>query len=509
MRELAIILVDGRKGVLAQTRRHSLICSLLKIRYVVVAINKIDLVSYAKERFDQIAADYMAFAAQLGFSSIVPIPLSARFGDNVTKPSTKTPWYHGPSLLDYLETIDVDGESKGQPFRFPVQWVNRPNLDFRGYAGTVMSGTIKVGDPIVVAASGRSTWVKELLVYEGSLPSVQMGDAITVTLTDEVDVARGDLLVNAASRPEVSDQFAAHLIWMSDEPLMPGRSYLARVGPKTTPLTVTAIKYKVDVNTGQHLAATTLQLNDIAFCNLATDAPVAFDPYEENRRTGSFIVIDRFTNHTVGAGMIAFGLRRGTNVHWQPLLIGRAERAALKRQKPAIVWLTGLSGAGKSTIANLVERQLNVAGYHTMLLDGDNVRHGLNRDLGFTEADRVENIRRAGEVAKLMTEAGIIVLCSFISPYHAERDMVRRLVRDGEFIEVFVDTPIDECMRRDPKGLYAKARAGGIKNFTGIDAPYEPPEAPEIHLLTAGLEPEQLAELVVKDLGKRGIIGLQ
>ena len=507
--ELAIILVDARKGVLAQTRRHTLICSLLKIRHVVVAINKIDLVSYAKERFDQIATDYMAFAAQLGFSSIVPIPLSARFGDNVTKPSNKTPWYHGPSLRDYLETIDVDSASKDQPFRFPVQWVNRPNLDFRGYAGTVMSGTIKVGDPIVVAASGRSTWVKELLVYEGPLTSVQMGDAITVTLTDEVDVARGDLLVNAASRPEVSDQFAAHLIWMSDEPLMPGRSYLARVGPKTTPLTVTAIKYKVDVNTGQHLAAKTLQLNDIAFCNLATDAPVAFDPYEQNRRTGSFIVIDRFTNHTVGAGMIAFGLRRGTNVHWQPLLIGTAERAALKQQKPAIIWLTGLSGAGKSTIANLVERQLNAAGYHTMLLDGDNVRHGLNRDLGFTEADRVENIRRAGEVAKLMTEAGIIVLCSFISPYHAERDMVRRLVRDGEFIEVFVDTPIDECMRRDPKGLYAKARAGGIKNFTGIDAPYEPPEAPEIHLLTAGHEPEQLAERVVKDLGKRGIIGLQ
>ena len=331
--ELAIILVDARKGVLAQTRRHSLICSLLKIRHVVVAINKIDLVSYAKERFDQIAADYMAFAAQLGFSSIVPIPLSARFGDNVTKPSNKTPWYHGPSLRDYLETIDVDSASKDQPFRFPVQWVNRPNLDFRGYAGTVMSGTIKVGDPIVVAASGRSTWVKELLVYEGPLPSVHMGDAITMTLTDEVDVARGDLLVNAASPPEVSDQFAAHLIWMSDEPLMPGRSYLARVGPKTTPLTVTAIKYKVDVNTGQHLAATTLQLNDIAFCNLATDAPVAFDPYEQNRRTGSFIVIDRFTNHTVGAGMIAFGLRRGTNVHWQPLLIGSSRARCAEAAK--------------------------------------------------------------------------------------------------------------------------------------------------------------------------------
>jgi bifunctional enzyme CysN/CysC len=345
-----------------------------------------------------------------------------------------------------------------------------------------------------------------LLAYEGPLPSAQSGDAITITLTDEVDVARGDLLVNAAARPEVSDQFAAHLIWMSDEPLMPGRSYLARIGPKTTPISVTGIKYKLDVNTGQHLAANTLALNDIGFCNLSTDAPVAFDPYEQNRRTGSFIVIDRFTNHTVGAGMIAFGLRRGTNIHLQPLLIGRAERAALKHQRPAIIWLTGLSGAGKSTIANLIERRLSIAGHHTMMLDGDNVRHGLNRDLGFTEADRVENIRRVGEVAKLMTEAGIIVLCSFISPYRAEREMVRRLVPEGDFIEVFVDTPIDECMRRDPKGLYAKAKAGEIKNFTGIDAPYEAPEAAEIHLLAAGQEPEQLADCVVKDLADRGII---
>jgi bifunctional enzyme CysN/CysC len=335
----------------------------------------------------------------------------------------------------------------------------------------------------------------------------QSGDAITVTLADEIDVARGDILVSPESRPEVSDQFAAHLIWMSEDPLVPGRSYLARIGAKTTPLTVTAIKYKVNVNTREHLAATTLALNDIAFCNLATDAPVAFDPYEQNRRTGSFIVIDRYTNHTVGAGMIAFGLRRGTNVHWQPLLIGRSERGALKRQRPAIVWLTGLSGAGKSTIANLIEQRLHAAGHHTMLLDGDNVRHGLNRDLGFTEADRVENIRRVGEVAKLMTEAGIIVLCSFISPYRAEREMVRRLVPDGDFIEVFVDTSIEECMRRDPKGLYAKASTGGIKNFTGIDAPYEPPEAAEIHLPTAGHAPEQLAERVAKVLAERGIIG--
>jgi bifunctional enzyme CysN/CysC len=505
--ELAIILVDARKGVLVQTQRHSLICSMLKIRHVVLAINKIDLVGYSEEIYGRIAQDYTAFARQLAFTSIVPIPISARFGDNVTTRSINTPWYNGPPLLDYLETIDVERDTKQQPFRFPVQWVNRPNLDFRGYAGTVASGTVKVGDPVVVAGSGQASRIKDLLGYERSLPSAQSGDAITVTLTDEIDVARGDLLVNAASRPEVSDQFAAHLIWMSDEPLMPGRSYLARIGTKTTLLSVTTIKYKIDVNTGQHLAAGTLALNDIAFCNLATDTPVAFDPYDQIRRTGSFIVIDRFTNHTVGAGMIAFGLRRGDNVHWQPLLIGRTERAALKQQRPAIVWLTGLSGAGKSTIANLIERQLNVAGHHTMMLDGDNVRHGLNRDLGFTEADRVENIRRVGEVAKLMTEAGVIVLCSFISPYHSERDMVRRLMPEGDFIEVFVDTPIEECMRRDPKGLYAKASEGRIKNFTGIDAPYEAPEAPEIHLRTADQDPTQLAELVVKDLFKRGIIG--
>jgi len=504
--DLAIILIDARKGVLAQTRRHSLICSLLGLRHLVVAVNKIDLISYRQDLFDEIVAEYKAFAAQLGFSSIEAIPISARYGDNTTVPSDRMPWYDGPALLDYLETIDVESENAGKPFRFPVQWVNRPNLDFRGYAGTVMSGTIEAGDAIVVSGSGQSSTVKEILTYEGPQTSAQAGDAITITLADNIDIARGDLLVRPISRPEVSDQFAAHIIWMGDKALMPGRSYLARIGTRTTPISVTGIKYKIDVNTREHLAAHTLGLNDIALCNLATAAPVSFDPYSQNRATGSFILIDRFTNHTVGAGMIVFGLRRGTNIHWQPLLIGKAERAAVKHQRPVIVWFTGLSGAGKSTVANMVEQRLHAGGHHTMLLDGDNVRHGLNRDLGFVEADRVENIRRAGEVAKLMVEAGLIVMCSFISPYRAERDMVRDLVGDGEFIEVFVDTPIEECMRRDPKGLYAKAQAGTIKNFTGFDAPYEAPEKPEIHLTTIGRQPEQLAEQVIKALGERGIL---
>jgi bifunctional enzyme CysN/CysC len=504
--QLAVILIDARKGVLVQTRRHSLICALLGIRHVIVAVNKIDLVGYAREAFERIATDYTAFATELKFASIVPIPISARFGDNVTERSANTRWYQGPTLLQCLETIDVEGDPADQPFRFPVQWVNRPSPDFRGYAGTVASGAVKVGDPIVVAASGRSSHVKEIVTHDGLLAAAQAGDAVTITLADEIDIARGDILVNPTSCPEVSDQFAAHVIWMSEEPLVPGRSYLARIGTKTVPTTITSLKYKIDVNTRDHLAAHTLGLNDLAFCNLSTSTPVAFDPYEQNRQTGSFIIIDRFNNHTVGAGMIAFGLRRGTNIHWQPLLVGKSARSAIKQQKPAILWFTGLSGAGKSTIANIVEQRLHAGGHHTMLLDGDNVRHGLCRDLGFTEADRVENIRRAGEVAKLMTESGLIVLCSFISPYRSEREMVRSLVPAGEFIEVFVDTPIDECMRRDPKGLYAKAQAGKIKNFTGVDAPYEPPSDPEIRLQTLGNDAGALASEVLRALIAREII---
>jgi bifunctional enzyme CysN/CysC len=504
--ELAIVLVDARKGVLVQTRRHSLICSLLGIQQVVLAINKIDLVDFSQQTFDRIVADYTAFAADLGFKSIVPIPISARYGDNVRERSTRTPWYLGRSLVDCLETADVADGRADQPFRFPVQWVNRPNLDFRGYAGTIASGFVKPGDSVVVATSGQMTRIKDVLTSDGPQAMAAAGDAITVTLSDEVDVARGDILVAPTSRPEVSDQFAAHIIWMSDEALVPGRSYLARIGTKTTPISVTSIKYRIDVNTRQQLAATKLNLNDIAWCNLATGTPVAFDSYTQNRRMGSLILIDRFSNHTVGAGLIAFALRRGSNIHWQPLLIEKGARSELKSQRPAIVWLTGLSGAGKSTIANVVEQKLHAAGYHTMMLDGDNVRHGLNRDLGFTEADRVENIRRAGEVAKLMADAGLIVLCSFISPYRAERDMVRKLMPEGEFIEVFVDASLDECIRRDPKGLYAKAKAGQIKNFTGFDAPYEEPLNPDIHLNTAAATPIELADQVVKELAERKIL---
>ncbi|WP_061847640.1 sulfate adenylyltransferase subunit CysN [Bradyrhizobium sp. DOA1] len=494
----AVVLIDARKGVLVQTRRHSFICSLLGIRHVVVAVNKIDLVDYSQEIFDRIVKGYTSFAAGLDFASMTFVPISARYGDNVIERSRRTGWYQGPCLLDHLESINISSGAAKLPFRFPVQWVNRPNLDFRGYAGTVASGRITAGEGVVIAATGQKTRIARIVTFDGDIASAEAGDAITLTLADELDIGRGDVLTRPTEHAEVADQFAAHLIWMDQEQLVPGRSYALRIGTQSVPsASVTAIKYLIDVNTREHLAASTLKLNEIAFCNFSTILPVVFDPYQTNQRTGAFIVMDRRTNRTVGAGMIAFPLRRATNIAWQPVLVSKNQRAALKNQRPCILWFTGLSGAGKSTIANLVDQKLFAMARHTMLLDGDNVRHGLNRNLGFTEADRVENIRRVGEVAKLMMESGLIVICSFISPYKAERDMIRALVDENAFIEIFIDTPIDECVRRDPKGLYAKARAGELKNMTGIDAPYQPPDAPDLHLTTVGRQPEWLADEVV------------
>jgi len=504
--DLAVILIDARKGVLTQTKRHSYICSLLGIRHVVVAVNKIDLVDHSGATFHRILADYLEFARGLHFQSIAAIPMSARFGDNVTSHSTKMPWYEGPTLLEHLEGIDIDRDVLAKPFRLPVQWVNRPNLDFRGFSGTVASGTIRPGDRVTVAASGKESTVARLVTYDGDLQEARPGDPVTITLTDEIDVARGDVLSRNTERPEVTDQFAAHILWMSDEPMLPGRSYLIRIGTKFVPARITALKHKVDVNTLEHLAGRTLALNEIGFCNVSTSLPVAFDPYDENRETGAFIVIDRFTNSTAGAGMVSFGLRRATNVHRQDLLVDKAARARLNGHRPAILWFTGLSGSGKSTIANLVEQALHRRGVHTYMLDGDNVRHGLNRDLGFTDADRVENIRRVGEAAKLFVDAGLVVLCSFISPFRAERRMVRELVGGNEFLEIYVDTPIEECVRRDPKGLYARAVKGQIKNFTGIDSPYEAPEHAEITIRTGETTADHAAASVIHMLEERGVL---
>lgn len=504
--DLAVLLVDARNGLMVQTRRHAYIASLLGIRHVVLAINKIDLVDYSQERFDEIRAEFEQFASGFEFESLQAIPMSARFGDNVTTRTEKLSWFQGPTLLEHLESVQIGEHEVSQPFRMPVQWVNRPNLDFRGYSGTIAAGSVAKGDEVVVAASGKTSKVERVLTPEGDKDSARAGEAVTITLEDEIDISRGDLLASSVSRPDVADQLAAHLIWMSDDAMLPGRSYLLKMGAKTVTATVTEIKHKVNVNTFEQVAGKQLELNEIGFCNLAMSVPVAFDPYEVNRSTGSFILIDRVTNATVGAGMVWFALRRATNIHWQALDVDKATRAHALGQTPALLWFTGLSGSGKSTVASIVEKKLHLEGRHTYTLDGDNVRHGLNRDLGFTDADRVENIRRVGEVAKLFVDAGLITLASFISPFKAERQLARELLGEGEFIEIFVDTPIEECKKRDPKGLYQKAERGEIKNFTGIDSPYEAPENPELRLDTVGRTPEEIADEVIEYLRQKNYL---
>ncbi len=498
--DLAVVLVDARKGLLTQTHRHSYIVSLLGIRHVVLAVNKMDLVDYDQGVFDGIVAGYRELAAQLGIPHVQAIPLSALKGDNMIAASIAMPWYSGPSLLEHLETVQVEPGSPAAAFRLPVQWVNRPNQDFRGFAGTIVGGQVAVGDEVAVLPSGRHSTVARIVTADGDLARAGDGQAVTLTLADEVDASRGDVIAAASDPPEVADQFAAHLLWMGDERLLPGRPYLLKLGSRTVGASVTEIKHKIDVNTQEHLAAKHLELNEVAYCNLHLDQPTAFEPYTRNRALGGFILIDRQSNATVAAGTLDFALRRAGNIHWQHLDVDKQARARIKHQRPRCLWFTGLSGAGKSTIANLVEKRLLASGQHTYLLDGDNVRHGLNKDLGFTDEDRVENIRRVAEVAKLMTDAGLIVLVSFISPFRAEREMARALFGEGEFLEVFVDTPLAEAERRDVKGLYAKARRGELRNFTGIDSPYEAPEHPELHLRAAESGPVELAEQVIRAL---------
>ena len=491
--DVAVILIDARQGILQQTRRHSFIASQLGIRHIVLAVNKIDLVDFSQSIFDEIVSAYRAFAAELNFETIEAIPLSARFGDNVSAPSAQTPWYDGPTLLGFLETIDIDEDARQKSFRFPVQYVNRPNLDFRGFSGTIAAGHIKVGDRVVVAKSGRAAQIKRIVTYDGDLVEAVAGQAVTLVLGSEIEVSRGNMLVADQDRPHVADQFQATLVWFEEEALFAGRQYILRSETDQITATISLIKHRVNINTFAQEAATSLEMNDIGICNLSLQAPLVFDNYSDIRVTGSFVLIDRITNATVAAGMIDHPLRRASNVHWQALEIGKAERAEQKAQKPVVLWFTGLSGSGKSTIANQLEKRLFASGKHSVLLDGDNVRHGLNRDLGFTEADRIENIRRVGEVSKLMVGAGLITLVSFISPFRAERKLARDMMEAGEFIEIFVDTPFEDCAKRDPKGLYAKALRGEIKNFTGVDSPYEEPENPDIRIHTVGRDPADLA----------------
>jgi bifunctional enzyme CysN/CysC len=504
--DLAVILIDARKGVLTQTRRHSYLVSLLGIDRVVVAINKMDLVDYSHDVFETIENEYREFAGEIGLDEITCIPLSALKGDNIVEPSGHTPWYHGPTLLGFLETVPVDDEAASGPLRLPIQWVNRPDLDFRGFSGRIVSGRVRPGDEIRVLPAGTTSTVERIVTMDGDLDEAIAGQSVTLTLSDEIDASRGDVICAADEPAEVADQFEAHLIWMHEDAMLPGRPYHLKIGTRTVGATIGHPKYRVDVNNLDHLAATTLELNEIGVCNLSLDRPIPFDAYADNRDTGGFIVIDKLTNVTVGAGLLHFALRRSHNIHWQDVKVDKEARAAQNQHRPAMIWLTGLSGSGKSTIANIVESKLHALGARTYLLDGDNVRHGLNRDLGFTDADRVENIRRIAEVATLMVDAGLLVLVSFISPFRAERQLARDLVADDEFIEVHIDTPLDVAEFRDPKGLYAKARRGELANFTGIDSPYEPPTDPEIRIDTVATSAEDAADQIIAELSRRGIL---
>jgi bifunctional enzyme CysN/CysC len=504
--DVAIILIDARKGVLTQTRRHSYLVSLLGIKRVVVAINKMDLVEYSQAAFESIAEDYRQFAKQIALDDITFIPMSALKGDNVVEPTAHMDWYHGPTLLGFLETVVVDDDMANGPFRMPVQWVNRPNLDFRGFSGRIVGGAIRPGDVVRVLPAGTTSRVARIVTMDGDLDEAVAGQSVTITLEDEIDVSRGDLICAGESPAEVADQFEAHVVWMHEDEMLPGRPYLMKIGTKTVGATISHPKYRIDVNNLDHLAATTLALNEIGVCNLSTDRPIPFDPYMENRETGAFVIIDKITQNTVGAGMLHFALRRSHNIHWQEVRVDKAARITQANHQPGVVWFTGLSGSGKSTIANIVESKLHAAGVRTYLLDGDNVRHGLNRDLGFTDADRVENIRRIAEVSRLMVDAGLVVLVSFISPFRAERQLARDRVEAGEFVEVFVDTPLEVAEQRDPKGLYAKARAGQLRNFTGIESPYEAPERPEVRIDTTITNPEDAADRVVAALRLQGIV---